>query len=183
MVSYVRQKITIQLIYPIIDCCHIYTHDNLSVYSFYEHERNLNWNTASDVAAIISDITWKGCYCFMVEEVFFQLLRYFCKFWPKRFGFDFWNLDSQLRTCYRIAYVSGHKRCYIFVNLAPDRHTGWHTWSLDGDQRSKYGVGSGQVIEEKYNLKHMNNLRPWKVVYLERWSSNRWVGVGGLTIF
>jgi len=56
MVWYVRQKITIELIYPLTDCCHIYIHDDLSVYSFYECERTMCWNTASDVAAIISRI-------------------------------------------------------------------------------------------------------------------------------
>ena len=56
MVSYVRQKITIELIYPLMDCCHIYTHDNLSVYWFCQHERKICRNTASDVAAIISHI-------------------------------------------------------------------------------------------------------------------------------
>ena len=29
MVWYVRQKITIELIHPLMDCCHIYTHDDL----------------------------------------------------------------------------------------------------------------------------------------------------------
>jgi len=54
MVYYVRQNITIEPIYPLMDCCHIYTHGDLSVYWFYKHEGNMCWNTASDVAAIIS---------------------------------------------------------------------------------------------------------------------------------
>jgi len=35
MVWYVRQKITIEQIYPLTDCCHIYTHDDLLAYLFY----------------------------------------------------------------------------------------------------------------------------------------------------
>ena len=41
MVWYVRQKITIELIYPLLDCCHIYTNDCLLVHLFYEHERKM----------------------------------------------------------------------------------------------------------------------------------------------
>ena len=51
----VRQKITIELINSSMDG-HIYAHDDLSVYSFFEHERKMCWNTASDVATIISHI-------------------------------------------------------------------------------------------------------------------------------
>jgi len=50
------QKITIELIYPLMDSCHIYTHNDLSVYLFYEHERKMCWNTDSDVVAIINHI-------------------------------------------------------------------------------------------------------------------------------
>ena len=38
-------------------------------------------------------------------------------------------------------------------------------------------LGGGQGIEEKYNLKHSNNIR------LKRWSIYRGVGVGDLTTF
>ena len=31
MIWYVRQKITIELLYALMDCCHIYTHDDLSI--------------------------------------------------------------------------------------------------------------------------------------------------------
>jgi len=41
MVWYVRQNLTLELIYPLTDCCHIYTHDDLLVYLFYEHERKM----------------------------------------------------------------------------------------------------------------------------------------------
>jgi len=66
MVWYVRQKLTIELINPLClvevwgrdppwllpighsqfnpltDCCHIYTHEDLSAYWFYEHERKIS---------------------------------------------------------------------------------------------------------------------------------------------
>ena len=51
-VCYIRQNIRIELIYPFTDCFHIYMHDDLSVYLFYE----ICWNTASDVASVISYI-------------------------------------------------------------------------------------------------------------------------------
>jgi len=38
---YGRQNIAIERIYPLTECCHIYTHDDLSVYLFYEHERKM----------------------------------------------------------------------------------------------------------------------------------------------
>ena len=56
MVWCIRQKITIELIYQLRECCHIYTHDDLSVYWFYGHERKMCWYTASDVSATISQI-------------------------------------------------------------------------------------------------------------------------------
>jgi len=56
IVWYVRQKLTKELICLLTDCCHIYTHDDMSVYLFYEHESKMCWNSGSDVAAIISHI-------------------------------------------------------------------------------------------------------------------------------
>ena len=44
MVWYVRQKITIELIYPLTESCYIYTHVDLSVYLFYEHKKKTCWN-------------------------------------------------------------------------------------------------------------------------------------------
>ena len=41
MVWQVRQNITIELIYPLAACCLIYTHGEFSVYLFYEHEREM----------------------------------------------------------------------------------------------------------------------------------------------
>ena len=38
IVWYERQKLTVELIYSLTDCCHIYTHDDLSVYLIYEDE-------------------------------------------------------------------------------------------------------------------------------------------------
>jgi len=37
MVWYVRQKLTIELIYPLMDCCHIYMHDDLSVHFHFKN--------------------------------------------------------------------------------------------------------------------------------------------------
>jgi len=49
----VREKLTIELINPLTDCCHSSRHDDLSgFFLFYEHERKICWNTASDVAGI-----------------------------------------------------------------------------------------------------------------------------------
>ena len=42
--------------------------------------------------------------------------------------------------------------------------------ALDRNQRSKYRVGRWRIIEEKFNLKHSNNLRLWKKLLIYRGS-------------